>query len=233
VQVTAETAVAQNEVSRQDTTHLKVAHLHQQSLVGEPPAGTRRWVHRNLSIRIAESRRDRNLVADIIRTRHYLRTWPAKPRTLLLSYVADLGGQGAAAMAMVALLPGNFGALLPALDLHQAEVLQLVRSWRADDLGPTTAPDLMPETLRRVVKRVASDWSDLKCANLKARPKLLVTFADPAVGHDGALYLGAGATPLGPGPSGKLAFAWALDPGLKVPLKMYAQARAERRQDVG
>lgn len=224
--------LAHSEVSRQDTTYAKSAHLSQQSLLGEPPAGTRGWTHRNLQLRIAESRQDRSEVANIIKMRHYLRTWPAKPKTLLLSYLADLGGQGAAAMVMVGLLPTNYGPVLRALDLHQTEVLQLVRSWRADDCGPETAPDLMPEVLRRIVKRVAKDWADLKCRNLKARPKLLITFADPSVKHDGGLYLGAGAVALGPGTSGKLAFAWALDPVLKPLLRAYAQARAERRWEL-
>jgi len=215
------------EVSRQDTTHAKAAHLAQLSLEGQA-TGSRGWVRRNLGLRIADSRTDRAEVATIIRTRHYLRTWPAPPRTLLLSYIASLGGEGAAAAVMIGLLPTNYGPVLQALDLHACEVLQLVRSWRADDLGPARAPDLMPLVLRRTVRRLASDWSALKCQNLKAKPRLLVTFADPTVGHDGGLYLGAGATALGPGASGKLLFAWALDPVLREPLRQYAQARAER-----
>lgn len=131
-------------------------------------------MHRALTIRVAESRRDRAEVASIIRERHYLRRKATPPK-------------GAAAMVQVAMLPTNFGALLDVLGLHQAEVLTLTRCWRADDLGPETAPDLMPETLRRVVRRVAADWSALKCANLQARPRLLTSFADPAMGHDGNL----------------------------------------------
>jgi hypothetical protein len=211
------------EHSQRDTTAKKACHLVQLPL----GAGKRGWVHRALGMRIAESRSDRALVAEIVRERHYLQRWPAKPRTLILSYLADLGGEGAAAMAMIALLPTNFGALLPALDLHPCQVLQLVRCWRADDLGPLVAPDLMPEVLRRIVRRLSADWSALKCQNLAARPRLLVTFADPAVGHDGALYVGAGASALGG--SGKPAFAWALDPLLKPSLRQYAAARMERR----
>lgn len=218
-----------NQTSRQDTTHAKAAHLRQLSLVGQP-TGSRGWVHRNLQLRIAESRADRSEVAAIIRTRHYLRTWPAPPKTLLLSYIGSLGGQGAAAAVMIGLLPTNYGPVLQALDLHQAEVLQLVRCWRSDDLGPKIAPDLMPLVLRCVVRRLAADWGNFKCQNLRAKPRLLVTYADPSVGHDGALYLGAGAVSLGSGAGGKLAFAWALDPTLKEPLRQYAQARAERRE---
>lgn len=142
-----------------------------------------------------------------------------------MSYIASIGGTGAAAVAMVGIMPTNLGALLPALGVHQAETLQLLRSWRADDLGPDTTPDLMPQILRCIIKRVAADWTNLKCANLKAKPRLLVSFADPAMGHDGNLYLGAGAVPLD-GRS-KLLFSWALDPELKVPQRAYAvRARA-------
>lgn len=214
-----------SDLSSRDTSFAKTFHLQQLPLGGD--LGRRGWVRRNMQLRVAESRADRAEVATIIRTRHYLRRWPAPPRTLLLSYVASLGGEGAAASVTVAMLPTNLGALLDVLGVHQAEVLQIVRSWRADDLGPEVAPDLMCEVLRRVVKRVAADWSALKCQNLSARPKLLVTWADPSPGvqHDGWLYLGAGAVALG-GKS-KLLFAWALDPALKLPLRSYAgRARA-------
>lgn len=217
-----------SDLSRSHTTHEQACHLSQLPLGAD--LGRRGWTHRALTLRIAESRRDRAEVARIIRERHYVKRWPAPPRTLLLSYLVDLGGTGpAGAMVMIALLPTNLGALLLALGLHQAEVLQLVRSWRADDLGPAVTPDLMPEVLRRVVRRVASEWGERKCANLAARPRLLVTWADPSPGvrHDGGLYLGSGAVALGPTRGGKLAFAWALDPELKLPLYRYAgSARA-------
>lgn len=34
---------------------------------------------------------------------------------------------------------------------------------------------MMPEVLRRVVRRVAQDWTERKCQKLAARPRLLVT----------------------------------------------------------
>ena len=145
------------------------------------------------------------------------------PKTLILSYLATLGDAGAAASVTIAILPTNLGSLLSVLGVHQAETLQLARSWRSDDLGPDVAPDLMPEVPRRVVKRIAADWAEKKCQNLEARPRLLVSFADPAMGHDGNLYTGAGAVPLG-GKS-KLLFAWPLSEDLRAPLRSYA-ARA-------
>ena len=214
--------IRNEDFSRRDTTPLKFQHLAQLPI----GVGTRGFTHRALRIRIAARRSDRDLVADIVKTRHYLERWPAPPRTLILSYLADLGGDGAAAMAMVAMLPTNYGAVMPALELHPCEVLQLVRCWRADDLGPQVAPDLMPEVLRRVVRQLGADWAAHKCENLQARPRLLVSYADPAVGHDGKLYLGAGAVALGG--ADKLCFAWALDKDLKQSLRSYAAARQER-----
>lgn len=215
------------EVSREDTTHVKVSHLTQLPLGARP--GSRSWVHRTLELRVAESIKDRHEVADIVRHRHYLARWFAPPRTLTLSYLGSLGGEGAACAVVVALLPSKWGGLLAALDLHPCSVLSLARSWRADDCGPDVAPDLMPETLRRVVRRLAADWEERKCSRLQARPRLLATWADPAIRHDGGLYLGAGAVPMG-GVTKKL-FCWALDPALKLPLHQYAQARRDREQE--
>lgn len=211
-----------SDLSRRHTTHAQAHHLAQLPLGFK--TGLRGWVHRNLTLRVAESRRDRAEVANIIRERHYFRSWPAKPRTLLLSYIGSLGGEGAAAVMMVGMMPINLGGLLPALGVHQSETLELLRSWRADDLGPEIAPDFMPHVVRSVIKRVAADWASLKCANTKAAARLLITFADPSsvVQHDGGLYAGAGATALGPTRSGRLAFAWALDETLRGPLKAYA-----------
>lgn len=218
----------QHEVSRRDTTHAKTRHL--RALPMFERAGTRGWTHRAMSIRVAESRKDRAEVAEVIKRRHYLARWPARPRTLILSYIASLGegGEGAAAVVMIALLPSNYGELLTALDLHPCSVLQLARAWRADDCGPETAPDFLPEVLRRIVKRLAADWEDKTAGRLQARPRLLLSYADPAVGHDGALYVGAGAVPLGPTRSGRLAFAWALDPLLREPLRDYARGIQNR-----
>lgn len=215
------------ELSRQDTTWAKHAHLAQLPLAAQP--GSRRWVRDNLELRIAESRADIAEVSDIVLRRHYLRRRAVPPRTLVLTYLGSLGGRGACALAQVALLPANLRSLTQALDLHPCEVLTLTRCWRADDLGPDTAPGLMPLVLRRAVRRLAQDWTGRKCANLSARPKVLVTHADPEQGHDGGLYAGAGAVALGQGASGKLLFCWALDEGLRVPLGQYAQARAERQ----
>ena len=227
--------------SRQDTTHLKTKYLAQLPLGARP--GARGWVHQALRLRIAESTADRALVADVVKRRHYLLRWPCPPRTLILSYLADLAGvgagpAGAAGLVMIALLPGRFH-VARALDLHPCSVLSFARSWRADDLNPKVAPDLMPEIVRRVVRgergrgplrTLAEEWTARKCRDggLRAAPRLLCTYADPGVGHDGALYRAAGAAACGPGVGGKLLFAWALDPALKDPLRRLAAAVEER-----
>lgn len=220
--------------SRRDTTLAKASYLEQLPLGAE--LGRRAWVHRALRIRVADSTQDRSLVRQVLLERHYLGRWPAPPRTLILSLLAELAGcdpgpAGAAAVCTIALLPAAY-PIVALLGLHKVEALTLCRLWRADDLGPELAPDFMPELLRRVVRGcersalrpLAAEWSTRKLreGGLRAAPRLLVTYADPEHGHDGAVYLGAGATPLGQGTSGKLGFAWALDPELRAPLRQLA-----------
>lgn len=218
------------DVSRRDTTLVKSAALIGQLPLGIDP-GRRGWVHRMMRLRIAESRRDRAAAADIIRRRHYAARWPCPPRTLLLSYLAELGTERTAGLATVALLPGQFHAAR-ALGIAQYETLTLVRVWRADDLVPSLAPDFTSEMLRRVVRRVGADWCRLKLreGGLRAPPRLLVTYADPARGHDGAVYSSSGATFCGPGAGGKLLFAWALDPRLREDLRALGRATLDHAQ---
>lgn len=142
-------------LSRQDTTLGKARYLAAQMPLDARP-GTRGWVHRALRLRVAEARRDRDLVAIIVRGRHYLGRWPA-----------------------------------------------LAEEWRARKCRP---------------------------GGLWAAPRLLVAYADPAVGHDGGLYRGAGAAFCGPGAQGRLLFAWALDPALREPLRELGRAAEERRR---
>lgn len=220
--------LGRTEVSRQDTTWTKHAHLAQLPLGSM--LGSRRWVRDNLVLRIAESRADITEVSDILLKRHYLRRRATPPRTLVMSYLGSLGGQGACAMVQVAMLPANTKALCLALDLHPCSILTLTRAWRADDCTPDRTPGLMPLVIRRAVKRLAADWTERKCQRIRAKPRLLISYCDPALQHDGGTYLGAAAIPLGPCAGGKLMFAWPLDDMLREPLRQYAQARAERRR---
>ena len=211
-------------VSRRDTTLVKTKALVGQLRLDFEP-GRRGWVHRALDLRIAESRRDRHLAADIVKRRHYLAPgWPCKPKRFILSYLADLGTGDVAGLAMIVLQPGQYRAS-KALNVQQYETLSLVRVWRADDLGPSVAPDFAPLMLRRIVRRLRQDWCTLKlqAKGLRAPPLLLVTHADPARGHDGALYSGAGATYCGVGTGGKREFAWALEATLQEPLRSFGR----------
>lgn len=129
------------DLSKRDTTHVQAHHLTQ--LPFEANLGSRSWVHRSLRLRVVELRADRSEVASIIRTRHYLRKWPAPPKTLLMSYFATLGGDGAAALVMVGLLPCNYGQFLPVPTMalrrppgHAVSVeLDTARARRSDRIG--------------------------------------------------------------------------------------------------
>lgn len=61
-------ALGPSDLSRRDTTHAQAHHLVQFPLGAE--LGLRGWVRRPLTIRVAESRKDRSDVADIVRSRH-------------------------------------------------------------------------------------------------------------------------------------------------------------------
>lgn len=231
------------DLSRRDTTREKLAYLAGAQLPLGAELGRRAWVHRAMRVRVVESRRDRDVAAAIVKRRHYLARWPVPPKTLVLSYLADLEGvepgpAAAAGLVMVSLLPAQCH-VARALEVQQYERLTLVRTWRADDLVPAVAPDFTPELLRRVVRGergrgplggLVEEWSarKLRAGGLRATPRLLVTHADPALGHDGALYVAAGATFCGVASKGKLAFAWALDEVLREPLRQLGRAVAER-----
>jgi len=234
------------DVSRRDTTCRKVGYLGQLQLGAEP--GRAGWVRRALRLRVAESRQDRALCARILRERHYLQSSKMRPHTLVLSVLADLqgagpGDAGAAGLVQVAALPGNY-PVLQAVGAAQYEALTLHRLWRADDLGPAVAPGLTPEFLRRVVRGergrgpwrgLREEWLARKCREdgWRAAPRLLLTYADPGQGHDGATYLAAGAIACGLCPSGKLLFVWSLDQALSEPLKRWAAARLDRQPEGG
>ena len=135
------------QVSRRDTTARKVGYLGQLSLGAQP--GRAAWTRAALALRVAESRPDRALVASIVRERHYLQRAAVPPRTLVLSYLADLrgvgpGDAGAAAMAQVALLPGNFPvyptpAPAPSPNAPRACWGRSI-SWSTTPASPATAP---------------------------------------------------------------------------------------------
>jgi hypothetical protein len=207
---------------------------------------TRGDVHRRLMLRVAESRRDVAAVNRVWMERHYLRRRPVPPKVKVLHIMGalqgvDAGDAGCACAVTVALLSGTASrvhrSLCAALDIHPCSVLELVRSWRSDALTPEVAPDLMPFALRRIVKGgnglkpLAVEWNERQLnGGLTAPARMLLTYADGTVGHDGGLYLGAGAVHVGSTVNGKLAFAWALDPALADSLKAWARALKETNE---
>lgn len=204
---------------------------------------TRGQVHRRLSLRVAEVSRDITLVNRVWMERHYLRRRPVPPRVKVLHIVGDVSGvdpgaAGCSVAVTVALLSGTASrvhrSLCAALELHPCNVIELARSWRSDALTPEVAPDLMPFALRRIVKGgnglkpLAEEWNTRRLnAGLSAPARVLLTYADGSVGHDGGLYLGAGAVAVGRTANGKRAFAWALDGLLIEPLRAWAEALKE------
>lgn len=202
-------------------------------------------VHRRLALRVAEAPRDVTMINRVWMERHYLRRRPVPPRVKVLHIVGDIAGvdpgsAGCSVAVTVALLSGTASrvhrSLCAALDLPPCNVIELARSWRSDSLTPDVAPDLMPFALRRVVKGgnglkpLAEEWNSRRLnAGLTAPARVLLTYADGSVGHDGGLYLGAGAVPVGRTVNGKLAFAWALDGSLVEPLRAWAEAVKETR----
>lgn len=228
------------EASRRDT----VAKHHVRYLNQVPlgaPIGTQRWVRHALTIRVAESSKDRHLAAVIIRERHYLTRWVARPMTKIIHYLADLAGcspgeAGCAGLITVTLQPARYHAAI-ALGIQQCSTLSLSRAWRSDDLTPDIAPNFSPEFLRRVIRGernrgplrpMADEWAARKLTGgLHAPARLLATYADPQVGHDGAVYVAAGGIDCGLAGTGKRLFCWALDPAIADDLKNYAAARRD------
>ena len=218
------------DTSRQDTTLAKGIYVEQVSITMQP--GKRSWVHSALALRVVENDRDVTLVNDIWMRRHYLGGRPSKPKAKRLSYLGDLkgiydpGSAGAAVAVTIALQPSAstpIKVLRTEYGIHPCSILELVRCWRADDLGPSVAPDLTPYTLRRIIKGgngvlpLKTEWEARKLSGgLEAPAKVLITYADPSLGHDGGLYRGAGAIEFGKTANGKLAFVWPLEQGLVI-----------------
>lgn len=203
-----------------------------------------RWAVTATRIRVVANdpgdynKRDVAIYSRIVREHHYLGRWPVKQGCKILAYLADLDGirpgrAGAAGMAMFALQPSRCW-LDSVLGLHQCSRLELVRCWRADDLNAEFAPFFFPHMLARIIKgnpaqglpSLADVWTQRKLNNgLSAVPRVLVSYADPSVGHDGGLYRAAGFVDMGEIGSGKRMFVYALDKELKRKVAIIARVR--------
>lgn len=179
----------------------------------------RRTVHQWL--RMARTAEERRRVLDVWRHIHYLgkgggNVFP--PRTIRLSYYMDLPAlrpaphpwYPAAAITIRFALPAGIPKEL-GLD-SPMQALEIARNYLADDLRWPAVPDLAPEILREVVRRMRTgdDWAEVVAGRVLWMPRWLLTFSDPAVGHDGGLYRGAGARYLGQRTGGKEVWGWEL-----------------------
>jgi len=190
-------------------------------LLGHPHS--RSWVRRAVrtGLRVARTAAEKRRVMDVWRHVHYLgrgggNVFP--PRTIRLSYYLDLPCLRvqpepwipAAAVTIRYALPGGIPSWLGLESPLQA--LEIARSFVADDLRWPAIRDLSPAVLREVVRRTREglDWREVVRGRVLWEPRWLLTFADPAVGHDGGVYVGAGARYLGESAGGKLIFGWPL-----------------------
>lgn len=157
-----------NDTSREDTTRIKFRFLSdvQVELGSSIDIGSATWLRKSLTVKVAETPKEKSSASHVVRKLHYLCRWPVPPQTKFVQYVASIKGMNRAdghpaGVVMVALLAGNFHAM-PALNagldesdpawIHPCSALTIVRMWRADDLDPKLAPDFTPEMLRRVIK---------------------------------------------------------------------------------
>ena len=93
------------DLSRRETALMEADYLAQLPLGARP--GSRAWVRQALRLRVAQGPKDSALITDITLRRHYLGRRPTPPRTLILSYLAELEGvtpgpAGAAGMVTIA-----------------------------------------------------------------------------------------------------------------------------------
>lgn len=182
---------------------------------GEMRRTVRQW------LRVARTAEERRRVLDVWRHIHYLgkgggAVFP--PRTIRLSYYIDLPAlrpaphpwYPAASLTIRYALPGGIPADLRLDSPMQA--LEIARNYLADDLRYPAVPDLAPEILREVVRRMrqGDDWAEVVAGRVRWRPRWLLSFSDPVVGHDGGLYRGAGAQYLGQRSGGKEVWGWEL-----------------------
>lgn len=184
---------------------------------------SRGQVHRVVRqwLRVARTPAEKRRVMDVWRHIHYLgrgggNVFP--PRTIRLSYYLDLPAlrpvphpwYPAAAVTIRFALPGGVPADLGLKS--PLEALEIARCFVADDLRYPHVVDLGPEILREVVRRMrqGDDWAEVVAGRVQWRPRWLLSFSDPAVGHDGGLYRGAGARCLGETAGGKGVWGWEL-----------------------
>lgn len=210
--------------ARHSTTSAATAYLGESGrLMGNPQS--RGWVHSTIRqwLRVARKPDEISRVMRVWREIHYLAK-PAKGKhhdpigreSIRIHYYLDMPAlrvppsswYPAAAITIRYCLPGGVPKELGLESPMQA--LEIARSFVADDIR--TIRDFSPEVLREVVRRIrtGADWQSVVKGRVLWKPQWLLTFSDPAVGHDGGLYRGAGAQYLGARPGGKEVWGWPL-----------------------
>lgn len=212
--------------ARHSTSLLTTAYLGSTGrLMGN--AHSRGWVHQTVKqwLRVARTPVEVRRVMQIWRQVHYLAKpekgphWdPIGRESIRIHYYLDLPAlrtapvpwYPAAAVTVRYCLPGGIPSSL-GLD-SPLQALEIARNYLADDLRYPGVPDLAPEILREVVRRIrhGDDWATTVAGRVQWQPQWLLTFSDPGVGHDGGLYRGAGAVYLGDRKQGTQLWGWPL-----------------------
>lgn len=190
-------------------------------------SASRSEVHRQIrqGLRVADSDAERRRVTECWRRIHYLgdpdraaRTphWdPIGQRVIRLAYYLDLPALRPHPVpwwpaAAVTVRYSLVGAARKVGLASPLEALEIARVFVADDTR--VLPDFTPELVREVVRRTRAqaDWQATVAGRVKWQPKWLLSMSDPAQGHDGGLYRGAGAAYLGRLRQGKDLWGWRL-----------------------
>lgn len=206
--------------ARVSTTSSTALYLgHTGVILGNPRS--RSWVRKIVrsELRVARTAAEKRRVMRVWREIHYLGRGQADPigiRQIRLSYYLDLPCLRpqpepwipAACVTIRYALPAGIPDWL-GLD-SPLQALEIARSFVADDLRWPHIADFSPAVLREVVRRIrqGDDWREAVRGRVLWEPRWLLSYADPAVGHDGGVYRGAGARFLGETSGGKLLFGW-------------------------
>lgn len=215
--------------ARVSTTRVPVSYLGGAGfLLGNPRS--RGWVRGMVrqELRVAKTPVEKRRVMDVWRHVHYLGRGKGgvfPPKTIRIHYYLDLPAlrplphtwvPAAAVTIRYALLTGGGSGWRDRLvDLGMEspmQALEIARSFVADDLRYPAINDLSPSILREVVRRMrtGTEWQEIVAGRVQWRPVWLLSYSDPAVGHDGGVYRGAGAEFLGETSAKKQLWGWRL-----------------------
>lgn len=207
--------------ARVSTTKMSTSYFGTGMVWGRPD--NRTWVRAAIRdhLRVAQSREERHRVAYVWKHIHYLARgrYPFR-ETTIINYYLDLPGWRHTPHE--ANIPAACASLrycvlgVPWREMgceHPMDVMELARNFVADDVREIR--DFSPAILREIVRRMQRmddwNWNNARLQNpVRTPPRWLVTYSDPAVGHDGGLYRGAGAQFICESVGGKHLWGWRL-----------------------